>query len=104
MHGLKWPAFVDHWSDPIHRIEGILDTIGYSPEDNTEYSDLEELIKVDRSAIVGLLLDHVSTNVRVRDTYGASTLHNVLYERSTAPEIIKRLIEKGADVSTRNQF
>ncbi|KAI6777781.1 uncharacterized protein J7T54_001390 [Emericellopsis cladophorae] len=93
----------DHWSDPIHRIEGILDTIGYGPDDFTQYSDLEETIEENRSDVVGLLLDHASTNVSLEDIHGASTLHNVFYDSSTASQIVSRLIKKGADVSARNQ-
>lgn len=49
-----------------------------------------------------MLLHKSSTTVNARDVYGESPLHSLIYNDQNAPEIIRRLIGRGADASARN--
>lgn len=102
LHGVKWPDVMDRWSDPIYRIEGSLDFIDCGPGDEVEYSEMKTMIEEHRSAAITLLLDHELTDVNVKDIYGAYPVHDVMYENSTSPAIIERLIHRRANVSARN--
>ncbi|KAM3501021.1 hypothetical protein MY10362_005905 [Beauveria mimosiformis] len=100
--GPRWPAAADRWNDPVYRIEQALDNIGYDPKDEDEFGKTWDLIEQHRLSVLTLLLNKDSTDVNAKDMYGASPLHCVMFENIKAPNIIELLIERGADVSARN--
>ncbi|OAA33893.1 pfs domain-containing protein [Beauveria brongniartii RCEF 3172] len=102
LYGPSWHDAPDRWNDPVYRIEGALDNIGYNANDEHEYGVTRDLIEQHRLAVLTLLLNKGSTDVNAKDKYGASSLHCVNYENDNAPDIIKLLIERGADISARN--
>lgn len=61
-----------------------------------------DFIEQHRLAVPRLLLHNDSTDINAKDTCGASPLHCVKYESNKAPDIIKLLIERGAEISARN--
>ncbi|KND91746.1 Ankyrin-3 [Tolypocladium ophioglossoides CBS 100239] len=109
-HGADPNAVSEYGETPLHLalkrdfawIEGLLDIIDFDPEDEVKYCETKDMIEGDRKAVLTLLLDHELTDVNVEDVYGACPLHDVIYENSTSPEIIKQLIYRGANVSARN--
>ncbi|KAM3563054.1 hypothetical protein ARSEF4850_002521 [Beauveria asiatica] len=102
LYGPSWHDAPDRWNDPAYRIEGALDNIGYNANDEHEYGVTRDLIEQHRLAVLTLLLNKGSTDVNAKDKYGASSLHCVNYENDNAPDIIRLLIERGADISARN--
>ncbi|KAF1730092.1 Vegetative incompatibility protein HET-E-1 [Beauveria bassiana] len=102
--GARWPAFSDRWDDPTYRVEYILDLIEVDPddEDDTEYCTTQKIIEEHRADVLTLLLGDGKTDVTARDDDGATALHSVRYGSSTSPDIVKQLIQRGADISARN--
>ncbi|TQV89980.1 vegetative incompatibility protein HET-E-1 [Cordyceps javanica] len=102
LYGPSWPDAPDRWNDPAYRIEGVLDNIGYDFDGEKEYAETCVFVEQHRSAVVKLLLNNQLTDINAKDKYGASPLHCVKYENNKAPDIVKLLIERGADISARN--
>jgi ankyrin repeat protein len=94
LHGTKcaddWTA--DHW-----KAEVLLDTIDFEDEDAYEAA-YNEVVK-QRMAVIDALLSHSETDVNVQDIEGASALHCAPYEKRECALILRKLIERGADVS-----
>ncbi|KAJ3499726.1 hypothetical protein NLG97_g98 [Lecanicillium saksenae] len=75
---------------------------GYDPDGDGEYGEIWGFVEQHRLAVLTLLLSKGSTDVNAKDKYGASPLHCVKYENKKAPNVIKLLIERGADISAKN--
>lgn len=99
--GARWRGYLDYWSDTTYRVEDILNFID-DPEDDTEHHKAHSIIEEHRERVFALLLAHSRTDVTIQDIDGASPLHSVIYGNRESPEIIKRLVKKGADTSARN--
>lgn len=102
LYGPSWRDAPDRWNDPVYRIEGVLDNIGYDSDDEYEYRQTWDIIEQRRLSILKLLLNKDLTDVNAKDEYGASPLHCVKFENTKAPNIIRLLVERGADISGRN--
>lgn len=103
LYGPSWQKGPDRWNDPVCRVEGMLDNIGYDSKGEEEYAKTWDLIEQDRWAVVELLLNNDMTDINAKDKYGASLLHCVKYANNKAPDIIKLLVERGADISATNE-
>ncbi|KAK2608980.1 hypothetical protein QQS21_002460 [Conoideocrella luteorostrata] len=102
LYGPKYPGFVDHWADPIHRIEMSLDIIPIHYDYEDEYQATKVLVNEQRLSVLELLLNHSDVNPNAQDSEGASPLHCVRYGEATSRAAIKVLVNKGANVSLRN--
>lgn len=102
LYGPSWRDAPDRWNDPVYRIEQALDNIGYDPDDDGEYGEVWDVVEQHRLAVLTSLLNKGSTDVNAKDEDGASPLHCVKYENNKAPNMIKLLIERGADIAAKN--
>ncbi|KAJ3496369.1 hypothetical protein NLG97_g2707 [Lecanicillium saksenae] len=100
-----WLGFSDRWSDSTYSVEYILEILQEEDpkgEDDTEYRRTASIIEEYRASVLTSLLGDERTDVAARDDDGATALHSVMYGSSTSPDIVKRLVERGADISARN--
>lgn len=100
-----WLGFSDRWSDSTYRVEYILEILQEEDpegEDDTEYHRTTSIIEECRASVLTSLLGDERTDVAARDDDGATALHNVMYGSSTSTDIVKRLVERGADIYARN--
>ncbi|OAQ67814.1 nacht and ankyrin domain-containing protein [Pochonia chlamydosporia 170] len=104
LYGPKYPDFVDHWTDSIHRVEVSVQMIPIVDGDDNddEYGETKALVDEQRLSVLKLLLAHSGIDPNAQDSKGASPLHCVRYGEATSRVAIDILVNRGAKISLRN--
>lgn len=96
IHGTRYG---DDWTDTCLRPEGVWDVLDIEEED---FAAVERVMSLAREEVLNALLADPRTSLTATDYKGESPLHCIQYNSSGSANVVRCLLEKGADLDCRN--